>query len=70
MDPWRHFLRRMAQSACAFLGFSPMKLTFLLKAALDSHLDLAIPGQKYWPQNILLGPLAFPKVFRQAVKNC
>lgn len=47
-----------------------MKLTFLLKAALDSHLDLAIPGQKYWPQNILLGPLAFPKVFRQAVKNC
>lgn len=58
------------QSACAFLGFSPMKLIFPLKAALDSHLDLAIPGQKYWPQNILLGLLAFPRVFRQGVENC
>ena len=47
-----------------------MKLIFHLKAALDSHFDLAIPGQKYWPQNILLGLLAFPRVFRQGVENC
>lgn len=38
------------------LGFSPAKLIFLLKAALDNHLNLTSPRAKYWLWKLLLGP--------------
>lgn len=44
------------QSACALLGFSPMKLIFPLKAALDSHLGSVFVLGSGYPRTKILAP--------------